>query len=75
MSRPQPPCGRNCPRRSAAPNCHNRDYCEDWGKYEDAVAAWKATEFKGRMEERDVEGFHKASYRRYLYLTGGEREA
>ena len=66
MSRPTPPCGRNCPRRRAVPNCHNRDYCEAWGKYEDADAEWKAAELKSRMEERDIDGFYTASYRRYL---------
>ena len=74
MSKPEPPCSRDCPRRRASPNCHNRDYCREWGLYEDADAAWKVEQRKAIAAERDVEGSHKSSYRRYLRLTGMEHE-
>lgn len=64
-----PPCKKDCPRRRVQPNCHNRDYCPEWGKFEDAEAAWKAERMRIIKETKDAEAFTKSSCRRCNRLT------
>ena len=40
--KPKPPCGKNCPKRSAIPNCHDPAVCGDWAAYQEALAKWNA---------------------------------
>lgn len=60
----RPPCGKDCPRRRAQPNCHNRDYCPAWGEFQDAEAVRKEAKKKEADREADVNIFIKTSYRR-----------
>lgn len=71
VSAPKPPCARDCPRRRVQPNCHNRDYCPAWGKFEDEEAARKEALEKRINEERDAVCVMKASARR-LAKRGGK---
>lgn len=66
----RPPCTKDCPRRRAQPNCHNREYCPAWGEFEDAEAAWKAEKAKKIKLGRDADGFTKASCRRLAKRQG-----
>lgn len=52
MSKPKPPCTRECPRRSF--DCHNREVCPDWGRYEDELAAWNAMVFSEKQKVADL---------------------
>ena len=53
--KPKPPCGRNCPKRSAIPNCHDPAVCGDWAAYQEALAAWNAGNAAARRAQDDVE--------------------
>lgn len=46
-------CPRDCPRRSAIPNCHNPETCETWARYLDEQAELKAAKQKFRAAEDD----------------------
>ena len=50
--KPKPPCGRNCPKRSAVPNCHDPAVCGDWAAYQDALAKWNE-DWKAARKSRD----------------------
>ena len=50
--KPKPPCGRNCPKRSAVPNCHDPAICGDWAAYQDALAKWNE-DWKAARKSRD----------------------
>lgn len=47
-------CPRDCPRRSAIPNCHNPETCETWARYLKEQAAIKAAKQKFKAAENDV---------------------
>lgn len=47
-------CPRDCPRRSAIPNCHNAETCETWARYLREQAAVKAARRKIKAAEDDV---------------------
>lgn len=49
--KPKPPCGRNCPKRSAIPNCHDPAVCGDWAAYQAALAKWNE-EWKAEKKAR-----------------------
>lgn len=51
--KPKPPCGRNCPKRSAIPNCHDSVVCPDWAAYQEALAEWSEAM---KAEKRENEG-------------------
>lgn len=68
MGRPKHPCARQCPRRSVG--CHNKDYCPDWGKYEEAMARFRVSESKRKQAEADCKGTNRASVRLYLRRSG-----
>lgn len=57
MSAPKPPCAPACPRRSST--CHNRKFCEEWGVYEDAQAAYKAAVEAAKREDDDYASARK----------------
>lgn len=57
MSAPKPPCVPACPRRS--PTCHNREFCKEWGVFQDALAHHKAIAAAARREEDDYEKARK----------------
>ena len=50
--KPKPPRGRNCPKRSAVPNCHDPAVCGDWAAYQEALAKWTA-EWNAVKRSRD----------------------
>lgn len=52
MSKPQPPCSRDCPRRSLV--CHDPDICPEWGKYQDDLAAFHRARNDALKEMADV---------------------
>lgn len=49
----KPPCEKDCPRRSIAPNCHS-PICEDWVKYEESCKANRAARVKRMQEINDI---------------------
>lgn len=51
MSMPKPPCAPACTRRS--PTCHNREFCVDWGIYQDAMARYRSAIEAARKEDDD----------------------
>ncbi len=53
--KPQPPCGRHCPKRCAVPNCHDPAICGDWAAYQDALAVFNRNVLTGRRSERDYD--------------------
>ncbi len=48
-----PPCGRNCPKRCAVPNCHDPAICGDWAAYQEAMAKWSESRASARKEIMD----------------------
>lgn len=52
----EPPCARDCPRRSAVPNCHNPELCEDWARYLAEKAAVDKARERAQSVERDLTG-------------------
>lgn len=65
-----PPCTKDCPRRRAQPNCHNREYCPEWGEFEDAEAARKTEKRKQVEKERDIQELAKETSRKLKYKHG-----
>ena len=51
--KPQPPCGRHCPKRCAVPNCHDPAICGDWAAYQDALTSFNRNVLAGRRSARD----------------------
>ncbi|MBT9650309.1 hypothetical protein GPK87_12870 [Oscillibacter sp. MCC667] len=51
---PKPPCGRNCPKRSAIPNCHDSVVCPDWAAYQEALAEWSEAMKAEKREKADL---------------------
>ena len=52
---PKPPCGRNCPKRSAIPNCHDSVVCPDWwAAYQEALAEWSKAMKAEKREKADL---------------------
>ena len=51
MSKPKPPCAPACPRRSS--DCHDREFCEKWGAYQDALEQYKAVISAAKREVDD----------------------
>ena len=47
-------CPRDCPRRSAIPNCHNPETCEIWARYLREQAAIKTAKQKFKAAENDA---------------------
>ena len=43
--KPKPPCGRNCPKRSAIPN---------WAAYQEALSEWSETMKAEKREKADL---------------------
>ena len=52
--KPKPPCGRNCPKRSAIPNCHDSVVCPDWAAYQEALAEWSEAMKAEKREKADL---------------------
>ena len=52
VSKPKPPCTRECPRRSMV--CHDREICPDWGRYQDELSAWKLMVYSAKQKEDDL---------------------
>ena len=52
--KPQPPCTRDCPRRSILPNCHSVDFCPDWAEYLESMRAWADMRGKALRADADV---------------------
>lgn len=48
----KPPCGLDCPRRSAT--CHSAE-CPEWVEYDAAVRAARKKKFNERANERIVD--------------------
>lgn len=53
--KPKPPCGRNCQKRSAIPNCHDPAVCGDWAAYQEALAAFNRNVQTGRRSLLDYD--------------------
>ena len=53
--KPQPPCGRHCPKRCVVPNCHDPAICGDWAAYQDALAEFNRNVQIGRRSARDYD--------------------
>lgn len=53
MRKPVPPCGAHCSRRSTT--CHDPITCPAWGRYQAALAEYKAILAAGRRELDDFE--------------------
>ena len=70
MSPLNPPCRKDCPRRRAQPNCHNREYCPAWGEFEDAEALRKEKLKRHVQSEKDANAAEKAAKAR-LAKRGG----
>lgn len=66
----RPPCTKDCPRRRVQPNCHNREYCPEWGKFLDAEADWKAKKEEIVKKENDTDKYMKACFRRLAIRAG-----
>lgn len=57
--KPMPPCGRNCQKRSAIPNCHDPALCVDWATYQEALAKWsdsRAADVKAIADYKAAKG-------------------
>lgn len=48
-----PPCSKDCPRRSVSPNCHNPELCPEWAAYLKKQAALKAARQNFKAAEDD----------------------
>lgn len=51
-----PPCSRDCPRRSASPNCHNPEICPEWKTYLAEKEAVNNARKQAQSVERDLTG-------------------
>ena len=69
--KPKPPCGRNCPKRSAIPNCHDPAVCGDWAAYQEALAKWNAD---WMAEKRSMEDYSAAKGRMKKICESRERD-
>ena len=57
-------CPRDCPRRSAIPNCHNTETCEIWAAYVQRQELLKEARRKSKAAEKDAVGVAVACSRR-----------
>lgn len=67
--KPMPPCGSHCPRRCAAPNCHDPAICGAWAAYQAKLAQWRRD---WQAETRSHDDFKTA--KRQVIATAMRRE-
>ncbi len=72
--KPQPPCGRHCPKRCAVPNCHDPAICGDWAAYQDAIAEFNRTVKTGRRSMQDVDIVRKGPGRALRKKRGSDQK-
>ena len=53
MSKPKPPCTKECEFRT--PYCHNPEVCKDWKIYTEAYEAWRTEVNKARKAYEDYD--------------------
>lgn len=51
MGKPLPPCVPDCEKRSL--NCHNREVCAAWGRYQVALAEYRRCVKAAKRQEDD----------------------
>lgn len=69
--KPMPPCGRNCPKRSSIPNCHDPAVCGDWAAYQKALAEWN---YALKAESREKADLKAAKSRMAKICDSRERD-
>ena len=69
--KPKPPCGRNCQKRSAIPNCHDPAVCGDWAAYQEALAKWNA---EWKAVQRSMEDYSAAKSKMKKICESRERD-
>lgn len=57
MSRPVPPCGKSCPRRS--PVCHNPETCMEWRTYQEQLQTYHAAIKSAKRAQTDYDEVRK----------------
>lgn len=65
MAAPRPPCGMNCPRRCAVPNCHDPERCSAWGEFLRLRQAFDAAVSKARGEDDDYKAARHREVKRH----------